>query len=93
MDGADMIGWVSSAVLVLTLGRQVLKQWRAKSSEGLSKWLFVGQLAASTGFTIYSVLVRNWVFVVTNALLLCNALLGFAIVLVHRSRDAERAAS
>ncbi len=84
----EAIGWASSFILVLTLGRQVLKQWKEGSSEGVSRWLFVGQLTASAGFTVYSVLVRNWVFVVTNALLLCNALLGFATVLRHRRRSA-----
>ena len=41
------------------------------------------------GFTAYSWLVRNWVFVVTNALMLVNGLLGYAIV--HRHRAARRA--
>ena len=84
------IGWVSSALLVLTLGRQVHKQWREGSTEGISSWLFVGQTAASTGFTIYSVLVRDWVFVVTNALMLLNGLLGYFILM--RNRRASGAA-
>jgi sulfite exporter TauE/SafE len=53
----------------------------------VSKWLFVGQIAASLGFTVYSWLVSNWVFVVTNALMLCNGLLGLLIVLHHRRRE------
>ena len=84
------IGWVSSFILVLTLSRQVLKQWREGTSEGVSTWLFIGQLAASLGFTVYSVLVRNWVFVVTNALMFVNGLLGYSITLHHRRR-AQRA--
>lgn len=79
MSGVDALGWASSFVLVLTIGKQVFKQWREGSSEGVSIWLFVGQLAASTGFTIYSWLVHNWVFVVTNSLMVVNALLGYAI--------------
>jgi uncharacterized protein with PQ loop repeat len=82
----ELIGWFSSFVLVLTIGWQVLKQWREGRSEGVSRWLFVGQLTASVGFTVYSVLVANWVFVVTNALMLVNALLGLFIVLHHRRR-------
>lgn len=83
----EAIGWFSSIVLVLTIGKQVYKQWQSGSSEGVSKWLFVGQMTASLGFTIYSVLVKNWVFVVTNALMLCNALAGYGIVLTHRRRE------
>jgi uncharacterized protein with PQ loop repeat len=72
----EVIGWVSSFVLLLTLIRQVKKQWEDKTSEGLSKCLFIGQLAASVGFTIYSYLVSNWVFTVTNGLLTINNIIG-----------------
>jgi uncharacterized protein with PQ loop repeat len=87
----ELIGWLSSAILLLTLSWQVRKQWREGRSEGVSRWLFAGQVAASVGFTLYSWLVRNWVFVVTNALILCNALVGLAIVLRHRRRAAVEA--
>jgi MtN3 and saliva related transmembrane protein len=80
----EVIGWLSSFVLVLTIGKQVHKQWISGSSEGVSKWLFVGQITASTGFTLYSILVRNWVFVVTNALLLVSAIIGGLVVIKHR---------
>jgi MtN3 and saliva related transmembrane protein len=83
----EAVGWVSSLILVLTIAKQVYKQWQEGSSEGVSKWLFVGQMAASLGFTVYSWLVSNWVFVVTNALMLCNGLLGLLIVLHHRRRE------
>jgi hypothetical protein len=73
-------------ILILTIAKQVYKQWREGSSEGVSKWLFIGQVAASTGFTIYSWLVRNWVFVFTNLVMLVNAFAGLAIVLRHRRR-------
>ena len=89
--GSEAIGWFSSFILVLTIGQQVYKQWKSGSSEGVSKWLFVGQITASTGFTIYSLLVRNWVFVVTNALMLLSALVGIVIVMKHRR--AERRTS
>lgn len=85
----EAIGWVSSIILVLTIGKQVFKQWKTDSSEGVSKWLFVGQLTASLGFTVYSLLVKNWVFVVTNALMLANAVAGLLIVLRHRRRRAR----
>ena len=84
---AELIGWASSLVLLLTVGKQIHKQWRDNCSEGVSKWLFVGQMTASAGFTIYSWLVNNWVFVVTNSLMLVNGLLGLLIVLRHRRRE------
>lgn len=87
MNGTELVGWVSSFILVLTIGKQIYKQWREGSSENVSKWLFIGQMAASFGFTIYSWLVSNWVFVVTNLLMLLNGLIGLGIVLHHRKRE------
>jgi len=78
---AEWLGWASSTVLLATLLRQVYTQWRKHTVAGVSKWLFIGQLAASTGFLIYSVLVDNWVFVVTNAALLVTAITGQLIYL------------
>jgi MtN3 and saliva related transmembrane protein len=85
----EMIGWASSMILVLTIGKQIYKQWREESSEGVSKWLFIGQVAASLGFTIYSWLVKNWVFVVTNTLMLLNAFVGLGILMRHRRRSSD----
>lgn len=95
MDGTELIGWASSIVLLITIGSQIHKQWEKGSSEGVSKWLFIGQMVASAGFTTYSWLVENWVFVITNALLLVSAMVGLAIVLHHRRqerRHTDRAA-
>ena len=82
----EFIGWASSLVLVITIATQVAKQWRDKTSAGVSTWLFVGQLAASVGFTIYSMLVKNWVFAVTNGVMILNGLLGYAITIRHKRR-------
>ena len=83
---AEVIGWASSLILVLTIGKQVYKQWRENSSEAVSKWLFIGQMAASVGFLIYSLLVWNPVFIATNGVMVVNGLLGLLIVLHHRRR-------
>ncbi len=83
----ELVGWLSSCVLVLTIAKQVYKQWREGSSENVSRWLFVGQIAASCGFTVYSWLVRNWVFVVTNGVMILNGVAGLLIVLHHRRRE------
>lgn len=86
----EAIGWISALILLATISRQVYKQWEEKSSEGVSKWLFIGQVGASTGFAVYSWLLENWVFVVTNILMLLSALLGYAI-LMHNRRCERRA--
>jgi uncharacterized protein with PQ loop repeat len=86
----EIIGWASSVILVATIAKQVYKQWSDRTSAGVSTWLFVGQLAASVGFTIYSLLVRNWVFAVTNGIMVLNGLLGYAITVRHKRRSDER---
>jgi MtN3 and saliva related transmembrane protein len=83
------IGWVSSLILVITIGQQVWKQWQEGASEGVSTWLFIGQVAASVGFTFYSCLVKNWVFVVTNSLMLANGLVGGVILARNRRRKGR----
>lgn len=89
----DALGWVSSLILLLTIGRQVWKQWRTGLGEGVSMWLYIGQIAASAGFTLYSALVGNWVFIVTNTLMLLSALAGLYILLFHCQRDGDAADS
>ena len=84
----EIIGWVSSCVLLLTLVLQVRKQWKAKTSKGLSKWLFIGQLVAGIGFVIYSYFVGNWVFTVTNGLLTINNLAGIYLYYKFLGRGA-----
>jgi MtN3 and saliva related transmembrane protein len=84
----EIVGWASSVILVLTIATQIRKQWRERTSAGVSTWLFVGQLAASTGFTIYSLLVKNWVFAVTNGIMVLNGLLGYAITVRQKRLDS-----
>jgi len=73
---ADWLGWGASAILLATLGRQIWVQWRERSTQGVSGLLFAGQIVASVGFTVYSWLLGNWVFVVTNAAILLTAVFG-----------------
>lgn len=82
----DAIGWGSSVVLLATIVSQIARQWRSGSSEGVSTFLFAGQVAASVGFVAYSWLVGNVVFVVTNALILLSAVVGLGITIRNRRR-------
>ena len=83
----EILGWVSSVILVLTIATQLHRQWSAGTSTGVSVWLFVGNCVASCGFFAYSLLIHNWVFVVTNGLLAVEAMLGLALVYWHRRRE------
>jgi MtN3 and saliva related transmembrane protein len=87
----DAIGWAASAVLIVTLLHQVRVQWRERSTEGVSGWLFIGQLTASVGFLGYSGLIGNPVFVVSNGVLVLTALAGQLVY--RRNRRIERSAA
>lgn len=87
----ELVGWLSAIILAMTLSRQVYTQWRTKSCDGVSSWLFIGQLFASLGFVTYSYLVENWVFVWTNAFNLVAALIGQWIY--SRNRQASKKAA
>lgn len=83
----DMIGWISTFILCATISRQVYAQWKTKSTAGVSKWLFIGQLVASIGFVAYSVLLENWVFMFSNVFLVVTALVGQMIYTQNKKRS------
>lgn len=87
----EAIGWISSLILVVTIGKQVYKQWSEGKSSGVSIWLFVGQIAASVGFAVYSYLVGNTVFIFTNSLMVLNGIAGLVINIYLRKREAVKA--
>ena len=89
MAGIDLLGWGASAILIATLMRQSYVLWTDDDAKGVSKWLFVGQIAASVLFIVYSWFVANWVFIVSNALILLTALAGEAGVLWRKRRSAK----
>lgn len=84
----DIVGWAASLILIATLSRQIYTQWHDETAKGVSKWLFVGQMAASVGFIAYSVMLDNWVFIITNALILLTAIVG-QVALSVRQRKAD----
>jgi len=88
----DPIGWASTAVLIATIGRQTFTQWKSASTDGVSQWLFVGQITASIGFVIYSAMLGNLVFVASNAFLLIIAIVGQWMFLRNRRREGRRSA-
>jgi uncharacterized protein with PQ loop repeat len=89
----EVVGWVSSLVLLATIAAQIGKQWNERSGEGVSVWLFIGQAGASLGFTVYSVLVKNWVFTVTNSLMFLSALIGWQMTAHFKARARRRSPS
>lgn len=71
-------------MLLATLIQQIVTQAKDDSAKGVSKWLFVGQIAASVGFIVYSAMVGSTVFVVTNSCILITAGVGQIITAKKR---------
>jgi MtN3 and saliva related transmembrane protein len=90
---ADWLGWSASLVLLATLARQIQVQWQERSTHGVSGWLFRGQIVASAGFIVYSWLLGNWVFVVTNLALLLTAIAGNLVQRRNRALDSAASGS
>lgn len=86
--GIEAVGWASSALLFVTIVWQIRKQVREGTSQGVSIWLFVGNLAASIGFVMYSVAIENWVFAATNSLMAAGNIVGMGVVIRQRQRGA-----
>ena len=91
--GIESIGWLSSAILLATLLRQVYTEWKSGSTAGVSRWLFLGQVTASVGYTIYSVLLKNWVFTCSNIAILATAVLGQTLYLHNRRKGSQQTAA
>lgn len=87
MNGEDWVGWAATVVLIATLVRQIQTQWKADSTESVSVWLFLGQITASVLFIVYSALLDNTVFVVTNALILATAVVGQVLTMIKKRRQ------
>ncbi|KRG70504.1 hypothetical protein [Pseudoxanthomonas dokdonensis] len=87
----DLIGWTASAILLATLIRQIITQSRSAQANGVSHWLFIGQASASVLFVVYSVLLENWVFTVTNSCLLLTAIAGQWLTRHRRTAGADPA--
>jgi len=87
----EIVGWAAALVLFVTIAYQVYVQWRSGAVAGISPWLFTGQLVASAGFLLYSLLLQSWVFVVTNSMVAIAALIGKWVDRMNRRRAARRA--
>ena len=85
MNG-EPVGWLATGILIVMLGRQTYDQWRDQTSAGVSSWLFIGQIAASIGFVVYSILLGNVLFIVSNCFLVVIAVIGQLLYLRNEKR-------
>lgn len=86
----EPLGWLASLILLSTIGRQIWRQAHAPTVEGVSKWRFIGQMAASVLYLVYSILVKNPVFIASNAALLIAGVTGQVIYLRRRHQQEKK---
>ena len=84
--GPHLLGLLATAILVVTLTAQTVKQWRERSTTGIARWFFLGQVSASVCFIAYSLLIDSMLFAVTNGLILLSALAGYIVLRLNRRR-------
>lgn len=84
--GPHLLGLLATAILVVTLTAQTVKQWRERSTTGIARWFFLGQVSASVCFIAYSLLIDSKLFAVTNGLILLSALAGYIVLRWNRRR-------
>ena len=89
----EPLGWLASLILLSTIARQIWRQAHAPTVEGVSKWLFIGQMAASVLYLVYSILVKNPVFIASNAALLVAGITGQVIYLRRRHEQTRQAST
>ncbi len=87
---AQLLGWTSSAIIVLGVFAQVYRQWKEGRSHGVSRWLHVAEIAANIGFATYGFLRRDPVVIGTSAMLAIASTIGLGLVIVHRRREPEQ---
>ena len=90
----DWIGWGSAAILVPAFATQTYRQWhdRDRPVHTSALWFFVLVLIGTAGQVAYSWMVRNWVYLALNGVLVVNNAIGLGIA-VHRWIETRKRTS
>jgi uncharacterized protein with PQ loop repeat len=85
---ANYIGVLATAILIATLIGQTVKQWLERTTRGVARWFFLGQVSASVLFVTYSLMMGSVLFAVANGLILLSAVAGYVVLRMNRRRVA-----
>jgi len=92
----ELIGWGSAAILIPAFGLQTYRQWKNRHEpvNTSALWFFVLVLVGTGGQVVYSWMVRNWVYLALNGVLVVNNILGLGIAFRRwmETRSSEQAA-
>lgn len=75
MQFVDILGYTAGAITSLTFLPQVIKTWKEKSAKDISLGMFLIAATNEVMWIVYGVLLKNWVIISTNAVVLCMSLI------------------
>jgi uncharacterized protein with PQ loop repeat len=81
---ALVVGWSASVVVIMTTIGQIIAQWKAHTSKGVSPLLFVGNMVAAALFLNYAIMIHNVIYEVSNSVMLAASLFGLCLLIRQR---------
>jgi MtN3 and saliva related transmembrane protein len=70
---ASIVGYIASAITVLTFLPQVIKTWKEKSAKDISLMMFLIAISNEILWIFYGVMIKNDVIIITNIIMLAMA--------------------
>ncbi len=75
MAFVDILGYTAGAITSLTFLPQVIKTWKDKSAKDISMNMFLIAATNEVMWIVYGVLLKNWVIIATNSVVLIMSLI------------------
>ena len=69
----QIVGYIASAITVLTFLPQVIKTWKEKSAKDISLMMFLIAIANEILWIVYGVMIKNDVIIATNIVMMAMA--------------------
>ena len=69
----QIVGYIASAITVLTFLPQVIKTWKEKSAKDISLMMFLIAIANEILWIVYGVMINNDVIIATNIVMMAMA--------------------
>ncbi len=87
MEFVDILGYSAGAITSLTFLPQVIKTWKEKSAKDISMGMFLIAATNEVMWIVYGVLLKNWVIISTNAVVLCMSLIMIFFKLKYSAKQ------
>ena len=85
----DLIGYAAGALLAVCFLPQVLQTWRARSAEGVSRWMVLLTFLSAILYEVYAALQSLWPVVVMNGVFCGMVGLQLLLVVLYSNRRRQ----